>query len=152
MLNLTFWLDIWLKIAIINACNDLWIYSRWGSCARLIFLFWSKWFWGFPTVSHISECTFLLLPCLLPTRQSSKIIICIYITRTKSQNYSCCDQCNYPYVTSLLSICYFPSAICLVVFMYTPITSYLLFSFFQELRCFILLMKVKKQEKELIVL
>jgi hypothetical protein len=32
------------------------------------------------------------------------------------------------------------------------ITSYLLFSFFQELRCFILWMKVKKQEKELIVL
>ena len=32
------------------------------------------------------------------------------------------------------------------------ITSYLLFSFFQKLRCFILWMKVKRQEKELIVL
>ena len=47
IINLTFGLDIWLKIAIINACNDLWIYSRWGSCARLIFYFDLNDFGGF---------------------------------------------------------------------------------------------------------
>ena len=47
IINLTFWLDIWLKIATINACNDLWIYSRWCSCARLIFYFDLNDFWGF---------------------------------------------------------------------------------------------------------
>lgn len=50
IINLTFWLDIWLKIATINACNDLWIYSRWCTpccCARLIFYFDLNDFWGF---------------------------------------------------------------------------------------------------------
>jgi hypothetical protein len=50
IINLLFWLDIWLKIAIINACNDLWIYSRWCTpycCARLIFYFDLNYFWGF---------------------------------------------------------------------------------------------------------
>jgi hypothetical protein len=53
---------------------------------------------------QISDCTLLLLPFLLPTWQSSKIITCIYITPIKSQNYSCFDQCNYPYVTWLMFI------------------------------------------------
>jgi hypothetical protein len=38
----------------------------------------------------ISECTFLLLPFLLPTRQSSKIITCIYITPTKNSGVLSC--------------------------------------------------------------
>jgi hypothetical protein len=88
IINLTFWLDVWLKIAIINACNDLWIYSRWCSCARLIFYFDLNDFWGFQRYYiklgrsykkkgdkyryQISECTFLILPFLLPTRHPLK--------------------------------------------------------------------------------
>lgn len=63
IINLTFWLDIWLKIATINACNDLWIYSRWCTpccCARLIFYFDLNYFWGFQRyhinlVGHIKK-------------------------------------------------------------------------------------------------
>ena len=47
IINLTFWLDIWLKIATINVCNDLWIYSTPCCCARLIFYFDLNYFWVF---------------------------------------------------------------------------------------------------------
>ena len=71
IINLTFWLDIWLNIAIINACNDLWIYSRWCSCARLIIYFDLNDFWGFQQyhinlVGHIIKKGYpLMSSCLL---------------------------------------------------------------------------------------
>ena len=90
MINLTFWLDIWLKIAIISACNDLWIYSRWCSCARLILYFDLNDFWGFQRyhinlVGHIIKKRRDILWCVLVTvilLLHSRIIRWLYMETT----------------------------------------------------------------------